>query len=135
MEIFKFDLPSDSRYLDRVYDISSKMLEDVPINLKAKKRILIAISEAVTNSLVHGNKENPAKTIRLTFHHQDSCLRIEIEDEGKGFRPQVADLEERAEKLQEGGRGIPIMKAYMDEVRFKYLKGKGMKVVLTKNLA
>lgn len=135
MEVFRFHFPSDIRCLDKIHDITSKILEDLPINLKTKKEVLIAVSEAVTNSLVHGNKNNPAKTIKLTFCQDDGYLAIDIEDEGGGFKPQAIDLEESAKKLVEDGRGIPIMMACMDEVRFRRLKGKGMRVTLRKNLA
>jgi anti-sigma regulatory factor (Ser/Thr protein kinase) len=135
MEIFKFCFPSSIKYLDRVYNITSKILEDMPIDLMAKQRILTAVSEAVTNSLVHGNKGNPKKTIKLTFCQRGTHLEIYIDDQGGGFKPHIISLKESAKKLEERGRGIPIMKAYADEVRFKYLKGKGMRVTLRKNLA
>ncbi|HEX9917357.1 MAG TPA: ATP-binding protein [candidate division Zixibacteria bacterium] len=135
MEVYRFCFPSNLKYLDRVYDITSKILQDMPIDLMAKRRILTAVSEAVTNSLVHGNKENSDKTVRLTFQQNDGYLQIDVDDQGKGFAPQITSLIESAKKLEERGRGIPIMKAYVDEVRFKYMKRKGMKVSLRKNLA
>ena len=135
MEIFKFHFPSNLKYLNRIYDITSKILEDVPINLKAKKKVLTAVSEAVTNGLVHGNKEDPAKTVKLTFCQDDGYLEIDIDDQGKGFKPQAIDLKKSAQELKEDGRGIPIMKACVDKVSFKYLKGRGMRVALRKNLA
>jgi serine/threonine-protein kinase RsbW len=135
MEIYRFCFPSTLEYLDRVYDITSKILEDMPIDLMIKRRMLTAVSEAVTNSLVHGNKGDADKTVKLTFSQNDGYLQIDIDDQGKGFKPQVTSLRESAKKLEESGRGIPIMKAYVDEVRFKYMKGKGMKVSLRKNLA
>jgi serine/threonine-protein kinase RsbW len=107
----------------------------MPINLKAKKEILLAISEAITNGLVHGNKKNPAKAVELVFLQNDGYLEIRIDDQGKGFKPQDVDLKKRADGLAEDGRGIPIMKACMDEVKFRFIKGRGMRVVLRKKLA
>ncbi|MCJ7508912.1 MAG: ATP-binding protein [candidate division Zixibacteria bacterium] len=135
MEIYRFCFPSSLEYLDRVYDITSKILEDMPIDLMIKRRMLTAVSEAVTNSLVHGNKGDADKIVKLTFYQNDGYLQVDIDDQGKGFKPQATSLRESAKKLEERGRGIPIMKAYVDEVRFKYVKKRGMKVSLRKNLA
>jgi len=134
METLSFCFPSEFKYLDRVYDITSKILEEVPINLRGKKEILLAVTEAVTNSLVHGNKRNPTKTVELTFLHDNGYLEVRIDDQGKGFRPQDVDLKKSADALVEDGRGIPIMKACMDKVEFRFIKCRGMRVILRKNL-
>jgi serine/threonine-protein kinase RsbW len=82
--------------------------------------IEIALSEALENAVVHGNGEDPDKPVYLTCRCAlDGEVSITVEDEGRGFdTATLPDPTAPENRLRTSGRGIYLMKAVMDEVRF-----------------
>jgi serine/threonine-protein kinase RsbW len=80
----------------------------------------VALAEALTNAMVHGNKKDPSKKVRMRSRLERGCLHIEIQDEGSGFNPEkvISPLDSH-DLLQEGGRGIFLMKCFCDHVFFE----------------
>jgi serine/threonine-protein kinase RsbW len=81
----------------------------------------MALREALANAVVHGNHEYP----RAKVHIRCRCwpgkeVSIVVTDQGKGFDAQEAtDYGLISDPLSERGRGIHLMKAYMDDVHFE----------------
>lgn len=81
--------------------------------------IKLALEEALANAIKHGNASDPAKRIVFEFEVDPERVRFSVEDEGGGFDPaDVPDptLDENLEKPS--GRGVMLMRAYMNEVDF-----------------
>jgi len=81
--------------------------------------IRLALEEALTNAIKHGNKSDPNKylTIRYSIGPQDAI--IYVADEGAGFAPgEVPDCTAPDRISLPDGRGIMLMKAYLDEVAY-----------------
>jgi len=81
--------------------------------------MLIALTEAVSNAIIHGNKCDESKKVNInTFAHSYKvCLRIE--DEGNGFDPNnLPDPTAPENLLTLGGRGVFLMQHLADEVNF-----------------
>ncbi len=79
--------------------------------------IMIAVTEAVNNALIHGNKLNPNKTVEFTVKANNDKLLIKVSDQGEGFDPNnIADCTDPANLLKTNGRGVFIIKELMDEV-------------------
>ena len=79
----------------------------------------MAVREAVTNAVVHGNKEDETKSIEVTFSCQKRTLEIEVKDQGEGFDPaSVPDPTDPANILKTSGRGIFLMRSFMGEVEW-----------------
>ena len=77
----------------------------------------MAVREAVTNAIVHGNQEDEAKAVEVTFNCLEHALEIEVKDQGEGFDPgAVPDPTDPANILKTSGRGIFLMRSFMDEV-------------------
>jgi serine/threonine-protein kinase RsbW len=94
-------------------------------------RILVSVTEAVNNGIVHGNRLDPEKLVHLTCHVYSDRLQFEIRDEGNGFAPEdVPNPLDEANLLKEGGRGLHIIKSLMDSVEFSR-KPEGMTLSLT----
>ncbi|MDH7514352.1 MAG: ATP-binding protein [Bacteroidota bacterium] len=94
-------------------------------------RILISVTEAVNNGIIHGNKADPSKYVHITCTCFPDHARFEIRDEGQGFSPEtVPDPRTDQNLLKEGGRGIFIIRSLMDTVVFEKEKD-GMKIVMT----
>ena len=87
----------------------------------------LAISEAFTNALVHGNELDAEKTIKICLDINKSELRADIIDQGtdgltKVNQPRQADL------LADGGRGIGLIEHYVTDVQFEQTRDGGLKV-------
>jgi serine/threonine-protein kinase RsbW len=76
----------------------------------------IAVSEALVNAIVHGNKENPDKFVLIDIEFDDSKLVIKIKDQGQGFNlEEIPDPTNNNNLLKEHGRGIFIIKSFVDK--------------------
>lgn len=81
--------------------------------------LLVAVTEAVNNGIIHGNESNASKNVTLTCTLQRKTLTIKIKDEGNGFIPEhVANPLNDDNVLKTGGRGVFLMKAFMHSVKY-----------------
>src|SRR5271167_2801402 len=95
--------------------------------------ISMAVREGMINAVLHGNAYDPAKRVNLTFETGKELI-VTIADEGKGFVPEeVPDPLAPENLLKESGRGIFLMRTFMDEVRFRKLNC-GTEITLIKRL-
>jgi|YelNatPaOPRAMG01_1025707.scaffolds.fasta_scaffold27787_3 serine/threonine-protein kinase RsbW len=83
--------------------------------------ILVSTTEAISNAMQHGNKNNPNKTVGVTVDSNTNVVTVTVEDEGEGFEPsQVPNPVLPENLLKPTGRGIHIMKSLMDSVDFQF---------------
>ena len=81
--------------------------------------VRLAFEESVINAMKHGNRMNPAKRVRLAYHVSPERVEIRVADEGAGFDPaSVPDPTADENLMRPCGRGIMLMRSYMDEVTF-----------------
>ena len=91
------------------------------------------ITEAVNNAIIHGNKSDPKKRVFLDFEWKDRKLKLTVTDQNT----DVVDFDEINERINSkdvlslNGRGILIMRNYMDRVHFTNIET-GTRVVLEK---
>jgi serine/threonine-protein kinase RsbW len=86
------------------------------------------------NAILHGNAYDPAKRVNLTFEQNGEELIVIVADQGEGFVPdEVPDPLAPENLLKQSGRGIFLMRAFMDEVRFRKLNP-GTEITLIKRL-
>jgi len=79
--------------------------------------IEMAIREAVTNAVVHGNNQDEAKLVGITLKSLPDAVEITVHDQGPGFNPnEVPDPTAEENILKTSGRGIFFMRSFMDEV-------------------
>ncbi len=75
----------------------------------------LCLEEALVNAVVHGNKENPDLKVRLEILRNNGSYILRIRDEGGHFDPDAIQLPERPTP---GGRGVCLMKAFMERVSY-----------------
>jgi serine/threonine-protein kinase RsbW len=81
--------------------------------------IRLAMEEALVNAIKHGNREDPAKTVRVRYVAAVQQFMIEIQDEGRGFDPEgVPDPLDPENLERPGGRGVFLMRHYMSWVHY-----------------
>jgi len=77
----------------------------------------MAIREAVTNAVLHGNREDENKTVDIVLKSSPDAVEISVHDQGPGFNPEdVPDPTAQENILKTSGRGIFFMRTFMDEV-------------------
>ena len=79
----------------------------------------MAVREAVTNAVLHGNLQDEAKSVEIVFNASQDALEITVRDHGTGFNPaSVPDPTDPQNILKTSGRGILFMRTFMDEVEW-----------------
>lgn len=98
--------------------------------------IKTAVSEAITNAIIHGY-DHEVKKIRIDCQTRDRQLHVWVSDEGRG----IEDIEKAMEPmyttrpdLDRSGMGFAFMEAFMDEIRVESSLGKGTTVYMRKNI-
>jgi serine/threonine-protein kinase RsbW len=81
--------------------------------------IKLAVEEALVNAMKHGNRMDPAKRVRVAYRVSPERFDVLIADEGPGFNPASVPDPTATENLERpGGRGLMLMRHYMNEVSF-----------------
>ncbi|MBK7138544.1 MAG: ATP-binding protein [Bacteroidetes bacterium] len=98
-------------------------IEDLKINKAIKEEvfgnIVIALNEAVSNAISHGNKCDSNKNVIFETYEQKDKLTFRVSDEGNGFDPDsVPDPTQPQFLGQENGRGVFLMRTLADKVTF-----------------
>ncbi|MBL4932970.1 MULTISPECIES: anti-sigma F factor [Clostridium] len=94
-----------------------------------------AVSEAVTNSIIHGYENNPNETIKIEVYIEGNEVKVIIEDHGVG----IENIEKAKEPLytsrpdlERSGMGFTVMESFMDSLEVESELGKGTKIILEK---
>jgi serine/threonine-protein kinase RsbW len=117
----------------RVIDIPSTLAEakkpEGPILLEvmacgydedATFAIKLALEEAMTNAVRHGNRNDPTKRILVRYAVTPEVVVICVRDDGPGFQPECVPDPTEPERLSlPCGRGIMLMRAYMTDVEYR----------------
>jgi serine/threonine-protein kinase RsbW len=95
----------------------------------------MAVREAVTNAVVHGNKLDEAKVVEVKLRNTAEAFEISVHDQGSGFNPNdVPDPTKDENLLKTSGRGIFFMRNFMDEVDWSAGPSGGTTVRMVKKL-
>lgn len=115
----------DLRIASKIDNISlvENLIDEVSVEMgliaDVYGNILIAIIEAVTNSIVHGNKNQEDKSVFISVNYDKPFLLFKIEDEGKGFEfDNVPDPTKPDNVEKPDGRGVFLMKHLADDITF-----------------
>jgi serine/threonine-protein kinase RsbW len=96
-------------------------------------KIGMAVRECIVNAVVHGNRYNRRKRVHLSVLNGKDRLAIVVADEGEGFDPDsLPDPLAEPNLLQQSGRGIFLIRAFMDEFQIRQLSPSGTEVKLVK---
>jgi serine/threonine-protein kinase RsbW len=130
-----FSLNSTMESVDAVEAAVEKLAAEAGLNEDERFRVSMAVREAAVNAVLHGNEYDPAKHIDVTIENTGSALVFTIADQGKGLDPETLPDPLAPENLLRGtGRGIFLIRSFMDEVHFRQLHP-GTELTLIKHLA
>ena len=124
-----------SRYenIELVQAVLDEALEPLEVDEESSYWMGIALREALTNAMKHGNALDPEKKVEVALKMSADAVDITVEDEGSGFDPAaVADPLAPDNLLKTEGRGIFYMRKFMDKIEYDFGAGGGTKVRLHK---
>ncbi|MCG9911346.1 MAG: ATP-binding protein [Flavobacteriales bacterium] len=82
-------------------------------------KILIALTEAVNNAILHGNLQDPTKKVHISFETENRMVFFHIKDEGCGFNPsEIPDPTDPENLEKPNGRGVFLMQRLADTCEF-----------------
>jgi serine/threonine-protein kinase RsbW len=117
-------LRSDLSQMPKVEPFLMKVNKALHFDEVDFNKLFLATTEAVTNSIVHGNRQNTRKKVTITCVINSRTVTVHVHDEGAGFN--VHDLPNPLTKkniMNETGRGIFLIRTVMDSVKWKQHDG------------
>jgi serine/threonine-protein kinase RsbW len=98
-------------------------------------KIGMATRECIVNAVVHGNRYSSHKKVHLRVEVSGGVFRVHVRDEGEGFDlSSLPDPVADENILRHSGRGIFLIRAFMDDVEIRPAKPSGTEITLTKKL-
>lgn len=112
-------LPSNPRNIARVESFVERLVEKYHISPDIYGNILISLTEAVNNAIIHGNSSDESKTVTVLLNKRTNMLAFSVSDEGSGFDfDSLPDPTAPENLLKIGGRGVFLMRQLSDQVNF-----------------
>ncbi|MGQ0649054.1 MAG: ATP-binding protein [Gemmatimonadaceae bacterium] len=111
--------PSDVRLIEGVVGMVTQHCAERQMSPRACNLMVpVALTEALSNAILYGNRDDSSKTVRLRAMLDERCLVLEVSDEGVGFDMEACTIDPTsADNLdREDGRGLYLMRALMDRV-------------------
>jgi anti-sigma regulatory factor (Ser/Thr protein kinase) len=120
--------------LSMVHAVVGQICREHELDEAVETALLIAVIEAGTNAIQHGNSFATDKCVAFEFRVDAAGIVVEVDDYGSGFDPaEVADPTDSSALLNPHGRGLHLMRELMDEVTFDVRKDNGTRVRLKKS--
>jgi serine/threonine-protein kinase RsbW len=114
------ELPNDVRSIEHA--VSYVMSRCSRCEIAARRLNLnfrVGLTEALSNAMLYGNREDPKKRVLVEVVLEESTITARVTDEGAGFDPaSIPDPRTPANLLNDGGRGVFLMRELLDEVHY-----------------
>ena len=134
--VVEVTLESDLKNVEVAEEITRRVAGTAGFDEDEQHRIEMAVHETMINAIWHGNKNDSSKNVWLQFKILPDRLEIRIRDQGMGFDPKhVPDPLESDNLLNVSGRGIFLIRTFMDDFRVENISGAGTEVTMVKNLS
>ena len=126
-------LDSTLSSVDHAEELAAGMAQKAGFDEDELMKIGIAVREAVVNAVVHGNRYHEHKKVRFSVVKNSERLTVRVADEGEGFDfERLPDPLAPENLMRSCGRGIFLIRSFMDELEIRRLEPRGMELVLTK---
>jgi serine/threonine-protein kinase RsbW len=136
MEKEQLTLESTLESVDDAEAIAIREAQKAGFEEDDQQQIGMAVRECMVNAVVHGNRYNKKKKVHLDLEPSNTGLTVIIGDEGDGFDiNSLPDPLAPDNLLRQSGRGLLLVRAFMDDFQVQPRQGGGTEVRLQKNLA
>ena len=134
-EEIRLEVPSRIEFLSIINNVAEEVAEQMGFDEEALNAITISVVEAGTNAIQHGNAEDASKPTEVTFCKEPDRLVVVVRDHGRGFDLEgIKDPLAQENRFAESGRGVYILRSFMDEVDFRFVNQSGTECRLVKYL-
>lgn len=133
----RFEFPAKSENEKLARTVCAAFILELDPTIDEVDEIKTAISEAVTNSIIHGYDEDESKFVYLRCELKDRTIKVVIEDRGNGIedvKQAMQPMYTSKPELERSGMGFSFMESFMDSLDVVSIKGEGTKVVMTKTI-
>ena len=131
-----YTLDSTLETVDSAEQAASRIASEAGFDDDEVMRIAMAVREAAVNAVLHGNAYDPGKKVSLAFERTGADLVITIRDQGKGLDLQkIPDPLAPENLLKTSGRGIFLIRSFMDEVQLTRSEGGGSRLRMVKKIS
>lgn len=132
----RLDFHSSLDILDFVQVVSDHIARQAGLDDEALHWVSVAVRESVINAIKHGNQNDSGKRVFVEFSTDAGAeIHIRVRDQGPGFDPEhVADPLAPENLLKSSGRGIFLIRSFMDDVRLQRAPEGGMEIRMTKRV-
>lgn len=114
-------LKSTRKSISQVEAMLFKINEELGFETDRFQNLIVAVTEIVMNSIIHGHKENENKCIEFSCNYNDECVEVKISDEGNGFNYEsLPDPTLPENLLKNSGRGIFVARTLVDEFVYQH---------------
>jgi serine/threonine-protein kinase RsbW len=128
-------LDSTLESVDQAERVTLELARESGFGEEDLDRIGMSVRECVVNAVVHGNRYNANKKVQFSILRTPRQFTVRIADQGEGFDPAALPDPVVGDNLfRQSGRGLFLMKTFMDDVQVRRLQPAGTEVILTKNL-
>ena len=137
--IVRLEFTSTFEMLDFVQVVSDHLARGVGLDEDSLHWVSVAIRESVINAIKHGNRNDTAKHVFIEFETGTKSdvpeLMIRVRDQGEGFDPEtVANPLDPENLLKSSGRGIFLIRNFMDDVLLQRAPEGGMEIRMVKRV-
>jgi serine/threonine-protein kinase RsbW len=116
LDTLYIEIDSDKTEISKVETALERINRKLGFNNERFINLQIAVSEALVNAIVHGNKENKKKKVHVIINSTDEMVEVKVRDEGGGFDiAKLPDPTNDENLLKESGRGVYIIMSLVDE--------------------
>ncbi len=134
MEKIQTLLESTLESVDQAEALAMAQAEKLGFDEDEQHQIGMAVRECTVNAVVHGNRYNKKKHVHLDIESDASQMKVLIGDEGEGFDVNsLPDPTSPENLLRQSGRGLLLIRAFMDDFDMHPRPGGGTEVLLVKN--
>lgn len=136
LRTFELTIPSKLEELESVQRLIGQAATAFGLTEDMAYWMELTISESVINAIRHGNQFDPTKKARLAISYDGENVEIIVEDQGEGFSlDELADPTKAENLLKPCGRGILIIRSFMDEVNLTQKEGGGTRLHMIKRVS
>lgn len=127
-------LDSSLDSVNRAEEVATEFASKLGFDEETITRISMAVREAAVNAVLHGNHYDPNKKMTVHLENTGKSLVISVADQGQGMDPaKVPDPLAPENLLKQSGRGIFLIRAFMDDVKIRNLEP-GTEITMIKNV-
>lgn len=136
LRVVEVDIPSDVAFIETVVEMVRRECQFMDFGRRQiMLNVPVALTEALSNAILRGNRDDPAKHVHVRAEVDTQRLIVEVGDEGGGFDLDDAEIDPTTPENigREDGRGLYLMRKLMDRVeRFEVPSGSVVRMTLNR---